>query len=147
MLGTAGAGGGGGGETPRGLLPQLASLQQIAAGSKRGRLLHTSASYSKQRILCSVELNASRAAAHGIESIGNKISQVCFFKEKVHSTTLIYRRNLSFNPQPQNQVFITHELSKLSNLHPSTVFKGGFRQCGRHISCLCCHTLVGPTCH
>jgi hypothetical protein len=43
--------------------------------------------------------------------------------EKVHSTTLIYRRNLSFNPQPQNQVFNTHELSKSSNLHPLAVFR------------------------
>jgi hypothetical protein len=43
--------------------------------------------------------------------------------EKVHYTTLIYRRNLSFNPQPQNQVFSTHELSKPSNLHPLAVFR------------------------
>jgi hypothetical protein len=43
-------------------------------------------------------------------------------KEKVHSTTLIYRCNMSCNPQPQNQVFNTHKLSKPSNLHPSAVF-------------------------
>jgi hypothetical protein len=60
--------------------------------------------------------------------------------EKVHSTTLIYRRCLDFNIQPQNQVFNTHELWKPSNLHPSVVFgvvftyvapcHGGFRTRG-----------------
>jgi hypothetical protein len=33
-------------------------------------------------------------------------------KEKVHSTTLIYRRNLGFNLQSQNQVLDIHELYK-----------------------------------
>jgi hypothetical protein len=44
---------------------------------------------------------ASRVMALGV---GQKL------KEKVHSTTFIYRRCLVFNPQPQNQVFSTHEL-------------------------------------
>jgi hypothetical protein len=43
------------------------------------------------------------------------------YTEKVHSTTLIYRRYLSFNPQPQNQVLDTYELSKPSALPPSAV--------------------------
>jgi hypothetical protein len=43
-------------------------------------------------------------------------------KEKVQSTTLIYRCYLDFNPQPQNRVFNTYELLKPSDLHPL----GGF---------------------
>jgi hypothetical protein len=31
---------------------------------------------------------------------------------KIHSTTLVYRSNLVFNPQQQNQVLVTHELFK-----------------------------------
>jgi hypothetical protein len=31
-------------------------------------------------------------------------------QEKIHFTTLIYRRCLGFNLQPQNQVLSTHEL-------------------------------------
>jgi hypothetical protein len=46
-----------------------------------------------------------------------------FWKEKVHSATLIYIRWLSFNPQPQNQVLHTHKLSKPSNLSPSVDFE------------------------
>jgi hypothetical protein len=60
----------------------------------------------------------------------------CVVKEKVHSTTLVYKRCLSFNPQPQNQVFGTHELSKPSDLHPSVVFAVFFRLRGT----------VGSTC-
>jgi hypothetical protein len=47
-------------------------------------------------------------------------------KEKVHSTTLIYRRCLDFNPQSQNWVFDTYKLSNSFDLHTSTVFKVGF---------------------
>jgi hypothetical protein len=62
------------------------------------------------------------------------------FKEKVHSATLIYKRWLSFNHQPQNQVLHTHKLSKPSYLSPSVHFEvvfayvaphqGGFCKCG-----------------
>jgi hypothetical protein len=52
--------------------------------------------------------------------------------EKVHATTLIYRRYLDFNIQPQNQVFNTHELWKPSNLHPSVVF-GVFSPTWRYV--------------
>jgi hypothetical protein len=45
--------------------------------------------------------------------------------EKVYSTTLIYRRCLVFNPQPQNQVLDTHELFKPDKLTPF----GGFVSC------------------
>jgi hypothetical protein len=41
--------------------------------------------------------------------------------EKVHSTTLIYRCSLSFNLQPQNQLFRVPEQFKPSVLHPSVV--------------------------
>jgi hypothetical protein len=56
-------------------------------------------------------------SAHERTDVVNKL-----ILEKVHSTTLIYWNNLSFNPQPQNQIFSTHKLSKPSNLHPSAVF-------------------------
>jgi hypothetical protein len=42
---------------------------------------------------------------------------------KVHSPTLIYRRYLGFNPQLQNQVLDTYELSKTFDFTPSVVFK------------------------
>jgi hypothetical protein len=75
---------------------------------------------------------------------------------KVHSTTLIYRRRLSFIPQPQNHVLHTHKLSKPSDLPPSVDFEvvfayvaprqGGFRICGA-TSAILVVTSAGPTCH
>jgi hypothetical protein len=45
-----------------------------------------------------------------------------FLWEKAHSTTLIYRRCLSFNPQPQNQLLRVPQQFKLSVLHPLVVY-------------------------
>jgi hypothetical protein len=53
--------------------------------------------------------------------------------EKVHSTSLICRRCLSFNPQPQNLTLDTYELSKPSNLPPRW-FSGRFSPTWRHMS-------------
>jgi hypothetical protein len=38
----------------------------------------------------------------------------------------LYKHNLSFNPQSQNHVFSTYELSRLSNLYPSAFFYAVF---------------------
>jgi hypothetical protein len=68
-------------------------------------------------------------------------------QEKGYSTTLIYKRCLSFNPQPQNQIFNTHEQSKPSDLHPSAVFKVVFTYVAATSARIAVTTSLGPTCH
>jgi hypothetical protein len=60
---------------------------------------------------------------------------------KVHSTTLIYRRCLDFNPQPQNQVLDTYKLSKSSDLPPQWIL-GWLLHMWRHVRAV--FTYVGP---
>jgi hypothetical protein len=57
--------------------------------------------------------------------------------EKVYSITLIYGLDLSFNPQPQNQVLDTCKLTKPFSLHPSAVFRW-FSHTWHHVSYPCC---------
>jgi hypothetical protein len=63
--------------------------------------------------------------------------------EKVHSITLIYGRDLSFNPQPQNQVLDTCKLTKPFSLHPAVSEVVFAYVAPHHLSLLS----VGPTCH